>query len=297
MLLIMTDLNCHFLSAPSRRLLLGGLLGLLVAVSGTPRLANGQASSEPGIIDRYLTARFLAQARQVLTTHGSAVPVMAPVRLATTADSLLPPPPDTAGLNDEPTFDITERRVVRRLERTWFQDEFGDTPWAFLGNSSYLTSLDTTFTRTLRARLEAQFGPPTRTLAELLDEDGSIDDYVQFEYWFVVNDSIPAVVMDVHGPYDRGLIVATDRRYREELRAFRKALLAPLVESPARKPFVDYFYDVDVERWYRTGYDGADYFIEPVPRGRIVPGRRPWIEPVRAAEAASEDPSANQSSQ
>lgn len=281
------------------RHLIGGLAVLLV-VGAVPRVAVAQSGDEPGLIKRYLAARFLSQARQILTDQGPAVAPLDPVRLATTADSLLPPPPDTADTDDEPRFEITERRVVQRLERSWFQREFGDTPWAFLGNSSYLSPLDTTFTRVLRARMEAQFGPPTRTLADLLEKDGSIDDdYVQFEYWFVVNDSIPAIVMDVHGPYDRGLIVATDRRYRDELQAFRSALLAPLLESAARKRYVDYFYDTEVARWYRTGFDGSSYFIEPIPRSRIIPGRRPWMEPAptQAAGASSESTASEQSSQ
>lgn len=265
---------------------------LLLVAMGIPRSAAGQ-----GLIDRYLHARFLSEARKLLNTHGPAAPALTPERLPTTADSLLPPPPDPVESEPEPTFEITERRVVQRLERPWFQKTFGDTNWAFLGNSSYLSPLDTTFTRRLRAQLEAQFGPPTLTLADL-NLNGDVDDYIQFEYWFVVNDSIPAIVMDVHGPYDRGVIVATDRRYRPELRAFRDALLAPVLESSAHKPYVDYFYDTEVARWYRTGYDGAGYFIEPVPRGQIVSGRRPWLEDVVQAAGTQEAPaSADQSSQ
>lgn len=267
------------------------LLGVLVALAWMPPRAVGQ-----GLIDRYMHARFLEEARKMLAERGPIVPTLAPVRLPTTADSLLPPPPDTARPDDETTFEVAERRVVRRLERTVFQKRFGDTAWSFLGNSSFLSPLDTTFTRTLRAQLEAHFGAPTRTLAELNIEQA--DDHIQFEYWFVVNDSIPARVMDVHGPYDRGLIVATDRRYRDELRAFRDALLAPLLESAARKPYVDYFYDAEVARWYRTGYDGADYFIEPVPQNAIVQGRRPRLRDViQAADSANESAAGESTSQ
>lgn len=279
------------------RVVLGGLMVLVMVIASGPRPAAGQAAEEPGILDRYLAERFLAKARQILTTHGPAVPPRAPVRLATAADSLLPPPPDTAQDDDEPTFEITERRVVQRLERGWFQKTYGDTPWAFLGNSSYLSPLDTTFTRTLRAQLQAHFGPPTRTVVERLDADGSAEEYVQFEYWFVVNDSIPAMVMDVHGPYDRGLIVATHRAHRDALPAFRDALLAPLLASSARDPYVDYFYDTEVAQWYRTGFNGARYFIEPIPRNRVVPGRRPWLDATRAAESAPTDTPTEQSSQ
>lgn len=268
------------------------LLAGLLAMAGWSRPAVGQ-----GIIDRYLHARFLEQARKVLATHGPTVAPQAPARLPTSADSLLPPPPVPTAVEEEGGVQITERRVVRRLEQGWFEQEFGDTPWSFLGNSSSLSPLDTTFTRTLRAQLEAHFGPPTRTLAEM-DLEEPVEDNIQFEYWFVVNDTIPAIVMDVHGPYDRGLIIATDRRFRSELRAFRDALLAPLLDSAARKPYVDYFYDTDVAAWYRTGYDGVDYFIEPVPRHQIVSGRRPSLDDViRTAGAPSETTSSEASSQ
>lgn len=263
-----------------------------VVIGGAPRAADGQ-----GLIDRYLHARFLAEARQLLDAHGPAATALAPARLPTTADSLLPPPPKPDVEDPEPTFEITERRVVQRLERSWFQNTFGDTKWAFLGNSSFLSPLDTTFTRRLRAQLEAQFGPPTLTLADLELND-EVDDYIQFEYWFVVNDSIPAIVMDVHGPYDRGVIVATDRAYRAELNAFRKALLEPVLESSVREPYVDYFYDVEVARWYRTGFDGDGYFIEPVRRRQVVSGRRPWLNTeVQAAGDQAAPTSTNQSSQ
>jgi len=103
--------------------------------------------------------------------------------------------------------------------------------------------------------------------------------------------------MDVHGPYDRGLIVATDRRFRSELRAFRKALLAPILRTDEREPYVDYFYDTEIDTWYRTGYDGDDFFMESIRRSRIVPGRRPWLESVQAAQSAGQASSSERSSQ
>lgn len=258
--------------------LVGGL-GLLILMLGVTQPASGQQH----IIDRYLKARFLAKAHDVLATNGRLVQGLPPMRIPVAADSLRPaPPPDTA-YQEENSFTVTERRVVRRLERPWFQKEFGDTKWSFLGASSYLTPLDTTFTRELRARLEAQFGAPTLTLADLGREDAP-DEYIQFEYWFVVNDTIPAMVMDVHGPYDRGLIVATDRRFRDELQAFREALLAPVLHADERAPYVDYFYDTEIEAWYRTGYDGVDFFLEPIRRSRVVEGRRPRLDSVQAAQ-------------
>lgn len=265
-----------------RQALMGGV-GVLILMLGLVSSASGQH-----ILDRYQRARFFVEAEKILEANGRVVQGLPPVRLRTAADSLRPDPPSDRERTEEERFPLTERRAVRRLERPWFQEKFGDTKWAFLGASSYLTPLDTTLTRELRARLEAQFGPPTLTLAEM-DRDEAVDEYIQFEYWFVVNDSIPAMVMDVHGPYDRGLIVATDHRFREDLRAFREALLAPVLRTDAREPYVDYFYDTDVETWYYTGYDGDDYFLEPIRRSDVVQGRRPRMESVqtRSREPAS----------
>lgn len=257
--------------------LIGGL-GLLILAVGTARPAPGQH-----ILDRYRSARFFEEAHRVLEANGRTAYVLPPIHLRTAVDSLRPLAEPAPAPAEAERFPLAERRAVLRLERSWFRREFGDTKWAFLGASSYLTPLDTTFTRELRARLEAQFGPPTRTLADLSREE-IVDEYIQFEYWFVVNDSIPARVMDVDGPYDRGLVVATDRRFREELPAFRDALLAPILEASERAPYVDYFYDTEVETWYRTGYDGEDFFLEPIPRSRIVPGRRPWLDTTRATQ-------------
>jgi hypothetical protein len=179
---------------------------------------------------------------------------------------------------------------VRHLERGWFQERFADVAWAFLGDTAERTFLDTTRTPALRARLQARFGPPTQTLADApLDEPPT--DQAQFEYWFVVNDSIPVRVMDVLGPKGRGLIVAADRASRERLRALRDTLLAPLRRAETA-PHVDYYYDERRERWYRTGFDGQSFFLTPIRRGDIVPGRRPRLDAVRTSEApASSSPS------
>jgi len=184
-----------------------------------------------------------------------------------------------------PTFPLHKVRPVRELERGWFRERFAETEWAFLGKTSEYTFLDTTRTPVLRARLQARFGDPTQTLA-----DASLDSLPtnrpQFEYWFVVNDSIPVQVTDGRGPKGRGLIVAADRAYREQLRGLRDTLLAPLGRvEPA--PHVDYYYDERRERWYRTGFDGQSFFLTPISRGDIVPGRRPRLDTVRTSNASA----------
>jgi len=175
-------------------------------------------------------------------------------------------------------------RQVPRLGRNWFAEKYAATDWAFLGTSPHLTLLDTARTRELRARLQAQFGDPTRTTVD--HPDSTWTDAPQFEYWFVVNDSIPVRVSDARGPRGRGLVVSTEQRLRGRLPALRAALLRPL-HRPARAPFVDYYHDNATDRWYRTGFDGRSFFRTRVPRSRIIPGRRAYLSAPDSTGAAS----------
>ena len=180
-------------------------------------------------------------------------------------------------------FEVTERRAFGRLERPVFERRFGETPWAYLGAEGR-SLLDTTRTVALRARLEAQFGPPTFVLADLeRPRAGKNGEFIQFEYWFAVNDTIPVVVMDTGGPFDRGLVIASHARYRDRLPALRAALLEPIVASDEHAAFLDFFYDPEAGQWYHAGFDGRSFFTRPVPYRRLIPGRRPWIEPVSSA--------------
>jgi hypothetical protein len=179
------------------------------------------------------------------------------------------------------------------MERSWFRKRYGDTDWSFLGTGPRLTFLDTTYTRDLRARLQARFGAPTRTLAEVdlaawrRSPDSSREALPQFAYWFVVNDSIPVRVTDVNGPAGRGLIVSTDREHRDRLLALRAALLGDLRRAEPT-PYVDYYYDDAARRWYRVGFDGRSFFRERISRFDIVRGRRPRLDTVRTAPPPTE---------
>ncbi|SHK11083.1 hypothetical protein [Rhodothermus profundi] len=172
-----------------------------------------------------------------------------------------------------PRFTLTRWRVVRRFEQRWFQRRFGQEGWAYLGSNSW-TPLDTLRTAELRARLQAHFGNPTRTLAEVdLFRRRPRDEYIQFEYWLVLNDSIPFRIMDVNGPLERGLVVASAPRYRDQLWQIRQALLGRLIDDPKRAPFVDYYYQPETDTWYLTGFDGQHFFLTPIRRPARILGR------------------------
>jgi hypothetical protein len=138
-------------------------------------------------------------------------------------------------------------------------------------------------TRRLRARLQGHYGDPTRTVVDADTLEGRpASEYVQFEYWFVANDSIPLKVVDPGGPFDRGLVFSAPARYRERLAELRADFFAPLIAARLRAPYVDYYYDTASGTWYRTGFDGRRFFTEPVDRSDVVPGRRPALRRERS---------------
>jgi hypothetical protein len=130
------------------------------------------------------------------------------------------------------------------------------------------------FTREIRARLEHAFGAPTRTLGDQgplhrLD----LEEYIQFEYWFLINGEWPVIIMDVNGPFERGVVVSAEAVHREHLIAIRDAVLAPILKSDAKSPFADYFFEPEVNEWYLAGYDGVSFFLRPVRPRSVNPGR------------------------
>jgi len=164
-------------------------------------------------------------------------------------------------------------RLIKKLERSWFRKQYSETMWAYVG-SNEVTSLDTMFTKELRGRLEARFGPPTQTLSEMdLNSESTIEEYIQFEYWFVLNDSIPFIVMDVNGPFERGLVVASDQMLRDQLSDIKHAFLDQITVNDELAPFVDYYFHREMGIWYQTGYDGENFFLKQIPKPNFARGR------------------------
>lgn len=233
------------------------------------------------LIESYRSALLRETAERVLGPLGTRMEVqpMAPMplssaELAAALADLWPEEP--APEPEKPRFEVQSWEFVKKLGRAWFEQEYDETLWAYVG-SNYWTPVDTMYTWRWRAILEETFGPPTKTLAELdFSREIRLEEYIQFEYWFVLNDSIPLRIMDVNGPFERGLVVSTDQRYRHILFDIRQAFLLDLAISPALKPYADYYYHTELNTWYRTGFDGEAFFLEPISRPNLERGR-PWM--------------------
>lgn len=126
---------------------------------------------------------------------------------------------------------------------------------------------DTLSTSHFRAHLNGLFGAPTRNAAAMEQEEYAGSEYVQFEYWLIANDSIAVLVMDTDGPFGRGLLVAADEAYLDHFVTLKDDLFNRILESsPA--PFADYYHSLSDREWYRTGYDGTEYFTRETRRPR-----------------------------
>lgn len=241
---------------------------LLVGVAEVQ--AQGLASRYRAAQYREAAAAFLAQGYRLDARPPLIIPTEASVALA----RLLPR--DTLVLAPRVrAFKIDSVLHVRRLYRRWFEERFAETLWAFLGSNTF-NPLDTLRTQELRARLQGHYGAPTKTIVEIHRENPRAftrERSIEFEYWFVVNDTIPIVVMDVNGPHERGLVLATDQRYRDDLEGLRNSFLAPLVQQPRRRAFVDYYFDYDNQQWYLTGFDGRRFLTKPIGEPNLLPGR------------------------
>ena len=237
---------------------------------------NGRVAwDEVGFV--YAQEKFQRTYRTYLETYGEYVSPLEPVRFPVASDSLfgwirqamgLP-----ASLSKPFQGEIDLWTLVSINGRTDWLTRFGDVQWAYLG-SNFFTPLDTVATPEIRAHLESYFGPPTQTAVETKQGDATpSDENGQFEYWFVVNDSIPMMVMDVRGPFDRGIIVATDQQFRSFLYRMRQSLLAVAMRRTEPAPYVDYYYNFVTEKWYSTGYDGSEYFLNQIRRPNLTLGR------------------------
>lgn len=187
-------------------------------------------------------------------------------------DSFPPVRPFPEPEPEPPPLTAIEWDRVAPTEQAGFLDRFRESLWTVEG-MTFPTPLDTIPTPELRARLHTHFGAPTRTAVARGIKGFEGSSYVQFEYWFVVNDSIPFVALDIDGPYGRGLVLAGDFAHAPYLGALKRDFTARLLRPRPLMPYVDYYQIRERNQWVRTGYDGDEYYVIEIKRPRWA-GRR-----------------------
>lgn len=175
-----------------------------------------------------------------------------------------------------PLFTVERVEFVPPQGRLAFRNRFRHTRWAYAG-TNYRTALDTSQAWRLRAALEGRYGPPTQTLSDLgADVRLGPGTAFMFEYWFVVNDSLPLIVTDAGSPTDRGLVIGTNGEQRVSGALLRDMLFGAL-PTDAMRPYVDYRFDAEANTWEAVGFDGVRLVRRPLPRPDFRLSGRPTL--------------------
>lgn len=161
-------------------------------------------------------------------------------------------------------FEEPEIEKMSNEDRQEFTREFSDIRWTGQGFSESVKEFDKIDTNEIRGRLQEAFGDPTQTLGDLVTKSNfRLAEAIQFEYWFTVNDSIPMMVLDVDGPFRRGLVYAGASKYVDLMPEIKRVLVNELLEAdPA--DYEDYFYSPEREQWYIVRHEDGDYSTEEI---------------------------------
>jgi hypothetical protein len=143
-----------------------------------------------------------------------------------------------------------------------FQERFADIKWT--GQGFNYNSLDRMPAIEIRARLESAYGEPTKTIENVMG-DGKFraGKAIQFEYWFIVNGSIPMMVLDLDGPFADGLVYVGASRYIDLMPEVKRTLTRTVTEVEP-KEYVDYFFSPEREQWYKVSYKDGVYAKEEI---------------------------------
>lgn len=166
----------------------------------------------------------------------------------------------------EPEFEkMTEDRW------SWFMNKFDDIKWT--GQGLYgQAEIDSEDTIELRARLQAVYGDPTKTIEDLINREGfRPGEAIQFEYWFTVDDSIPLMVLDIDGPFGEGLVYGGASRYIDLMPQIKRTFSQKLMEAQPAE-FDDYFYSPEREQWFRVTYKNGEFNTQEIdsPEGMTI---------------------------
>lgn len=275
----------------------GGLLSALVlfsTITALPATAQTARAEQPALAEEtthlgelYRDRLARGALREAIARAGLGIRPAPLAWVESPGDSILfhllalqgkPLPSRPARIAAPPPFEVATWSVVPPEQRQEAEPRFRNVVWTYLGANT-LSALDTTRTPRLRAGLQARFGAPTFTVVEQVSEWGAAADsvsgadLVQFEYWFLLNGTIPLLVTDVEGPFDRGLILATDYRYADLLDDLRETFLEPTLLGEETAAYADYYFEPSAERWYKASFNGWRYSVVPVAPPNLDEGR------------------------
>lgn len=256
------------------------------------------AAQGQDLIDQYQEARFDERAQELLEVLGRRIIPRPPEHISSSADTVDqwiaqfqegPKPQTERTTRDIPELGTLSWRKVTPEEREWFKRRFSDVEWTSSG-MRFDSPLDSVSTGTIRAKLEALYGTPSNTIVDIMqDREPRGAEYIQFEYWFVLNGSVPFIVLDVDGPFEEGLVFAGDVATQDILSEAKRALVDQIINEENKARYVDYYYSFDRREWFITGYDGDEEFVRPISRPNISRGRPTITDSGRVPDQSVED--------
>ncbi|MGF1671716.1 MAG: hypothetical protein ACFCU6_14825 [Balneolaceae bacterium] len=162
-------------------------------------------------------------------------------------------------------FDEPEIIKVEKVNRAEFQNRFADIKWT--GQGLYNpTTIDRIPTIELRARLQAVFGDPTQGIGDLLNEQNfRPGKAVQFEYWFVIDDKMPMMLLDLDGPFENGLVYVGASRFVDLYPQVKRTLTRMLMgEGGSMADYSDFFFSPERDQWYLVEYKNGEFKREAI---------------------------------
>jgi hypothetical protein len=245
-------------------------------------LHPGEVRSQD-LINDYQNARFEQRVEELLEVLGRRVVPRSPSHIPSSADTVEqwiaqfeeegPNPQAERTTRNIPELGTLAWEKISPAERGWFKRRYGDVEWTASG-MRFDSPLDSISTGAIRAKLEALYGAPSNTIVDIVqDRQPRGAEYIQFEYWFVLNGSIPFIVLDVDGPFEEGLVFAGDIASQDILSEAKRALIEQIMNEENKSPYVDYYYSYDRSQWFVTGYDGEEQFVRQISRPNMSEGR------------------------
>lgn len=161
-------------------------------------------------------------------------------------------------------FEAAEFEKITKEKRAEFERETRDI--SLTGQGLYEdTNLDDRQTNEIRARLQALFGNPTQTLEDLINKNNfRPGKAIQFEYWFMVNDSIPLMVLDWNGPFGSGLTYGGASKYVDLMPQIKREFVQKLMSVEEFGDYKDYFYSPEKDQWYIVKYEDGKFRNEEI---------------------------------
>jgi len=159
-----------------------------------------------------------------------------------------------------------EEPVIKKVnneDRAKFQQQFSDIKWT--GQGFNFNELDRMPAIEIRAVLQSAYGDPTQTVEDIIEKDGYLRDgkSIQFEYWFIIDGYIPMMVLDLEGPFDKGLVYVGASRYVDLMPQVKRTFTKELRDA-SPKEYVDYFYSPERSQWYKVSYLAGEYTKEEI---------------------------------